>query len=395
MPVHSLSQKVLLPELRSLGSRALNRGPIVVHAEKTSRQEVCPKCAQVATSVYDHRWVLVKDEPIRRRTTILRIKKRRFFCKPCGKPFTEPVHGIRKGARSTERYRRAVVWGCETFANLKAVRKHFRCSGGYVYDNLYPILERKQRERKYPWPKVIGIDEHSFKRSPETGFMRFATLLVDFKGKRVLDVVDGRTHAELRAALSDRPGRENVRHVALDMSDTYKSFAREFFPNAKLVADKFHVLRLLNPALNRRRRELTGPKKTPRLRRMLLKSGKRLNHVDAFWLQRWLDDAPVLKELYVYKEALHRLYRTRGYNRAARALTALTDNMAASQLPEIKKLRRTLIRWRNEILEYFRTQITNGRTEGFNNVAKLVKKRAYGYRSFRNYRLALLQACAK
>ncbi len=62
--------------------------------------------------------------------------------------------------------------------------------------------------------------------------------------------------------------------------------------------------------------------------------------------------------------------------------------------PELQTLRRTLMRWRQEILEYFRTGLTNGRTEGFNNKAKLVKKRAYGYRSFRNYRLRLLNACA-
>jgi transposase len=52
------------------------------------------------------------------------------------------------------------------------------------------------------------------------------------------------------------------------------------------------------------------------------------------------------------------------------------------------------MRWRREILAYFGTGLTNGRTEGFNNKAKLVKKRAYGYRSFRNYRLRLLNACA-
>ena len=62
--------------------------------------------------------------------------------------------------------------------------------------------------------------------------------------------------------------------------------------------------------------------------------------------------------------------------------------------PELQTFRRTLIRWRREILAYFETRLTNARTEGFNNKAKLVKKRAYGYRSFRNYRLRLLNACA-
>jgi transposase len=55
--------------------------------------------------------------------------------------------------------------------------------------------------------------------------------------------------------------------------------------------------------------------------------------------------------------------------------------MAASALPEIKKLRKTLMKWKNEILNYFVNGITNGRTEGFNNLAKLLQKRAFGFGS--------------
>jgi transposase len=79
-----------------------------------------------------------------------------------------------------------------------------------------------------------------------------------------------------------------------------------------------------------------------------------------------------------------------GYNRAKRALVGLLDRMATSTLPEIKTLRKTLMKWKNEILNYFATGLTNGRTEGFNNLAKLLQKRAFGFRSFANYRLRLL-----
>ena len=51
------------------------------------------------------------------------------------------------------------------------------------------------------------------------------------------------------------------------------------------------------------------------------------------------------------------------------------------------------MRWRKEILAYFYSHLTNARVEGFNLKAKLVKRRAYGYKSFRNYRLRLLTAC--
>ena len=70
---------------------------------------------------------------------------------------------------------------------------------------------------------------------------------------------------------------------------------------------------------------------------------------------------------------MHSISRIRGRDRAAAALTAFTDRLAIAPLPELQTFRRTLLRWRNEILAYFDTGLTNGRTEGFNNKAKLVK----------------------
>ncbi|MBT3526362.1 MAG: ISL3 family transposase, partial [Bdellovibrionales bacterium] len=57
-----------------------------------------------------------------------------------------------------------------------------------------------------------------------------------------------------------------------------------------------------------------------------------------------------------------------------------------------QRLRKTLMKWRKEILNYFKTRITNARTEGYNNVAKSIIKRSYGFRNFNNYRLRVLNA---
>ncbi|MBK7844484.1 MAG: transposase [Bdellovibrionales bacterium] len=62
---------------------------------------------------------------------------------------------------------------------------------------------------------------------------------------------------------------KKCKNVVLDLSDSYKSFVREFFPNSQMIADKFHVLRLLNPALNRYRKQVTGDKRTSPLRKLL------------------------------------------------------------------------------------------------------------------------------
>jgi transposase len=303
------------------------------------------------------------------------------------------VPGIKKGARTSERFRREIQSACENFADLKSVMTQFRCSSGFVYDTHYSVLEQRRRTRLYPWPKAIGLDEHFFKANP-MGFREFVSMVVDYVNKRLFEVVDGRHSAQLKYALSNIPGRENVRAVVMDLSEPYRNFASDFFPNATLIADKFHVVRLLHPAINKRRKEVTGDRRSLPVRRLLLRNGKDLNRNQRTALSRWLEDKHALKEVYQAKEALHRLYRTKGYYRAGKALTELTDVLAISSLPEIEKLRKTLIRWRDQILAYFIIPITNGRTEGFNAKAKLVKRRAYGYKNFNNYMLRLLNACA-
>jgi len=268
-----------------------------------------------------------------------------------------------------------------------------RCSSGYLYKALYTQLELQRRKRVYPWPAVIGVDEHYFRRG-RGGFRQFVSMVVDFKNRRLMELVEGRTVGEMEAQLAHIPGRDNVRFVVADLCDPYKTFAHRFFPNARVVADKFHVLRLLVPHINRRRKLVTGDRSSALIRRLLLRSRFALDHASRFAVDTWLEQHPDLRALYEAKETLHRLYRIRGAERAAELLTAFTDQLASSPLPELQTLRRTLVRWRREILAYFGTGLTNARTEGFNNKAKLVKKRAYGYRSFRNYRLRLLNACA-
>jgi len=112
-----------------------------------------------------HRDVKVHDAPFRGNDVWIKIKKRRFYCKHCKKPFTEPVSGVRKGKRTTERFRRSLSWACENFSDLEKVKKAYRCSNWLVYQTLYEHLEiNLKRHLNYPWPKTIGIDEHFFSR---------------------------------------------------------------------------------------------------------------------------------------------------------------------------------------------------------------------------------------
>jgi transposase len=395
LPKDILAVQQLLPELSLLKQRVGPRKGVDLFVEKRTPMEVCPRCATRSWSVYDRRWAVVRDEPMRRYEVRLIIRKRRFMCGPCGRPFTEPVQGIIKGKRTTERYARAVQEACDEYVDLKQVRRRFRCSAGYLYATYYRHLELKQRMRQgVEWGERVALDEHSFKRGNVRGRRRFVTMVVDESRKRLLEVADGRTAAEVEVAVAYIPGRDNVRWVSMDLCDPYKKFATEFFPNAQIVADKFHVLRLPQNALMKYRKQAEGGRNTSYLRNLLLGSGYNVPHQWREPLKMWLSKHPVLNEVYRVKEKLSAIYRIKSVGQAALELTQLTDRLAISTVPELRSLRQTLRKWRLAILNYWTSgRQTNARVEGFNLKAKLVKRRAYGYISSTNYRLRLLNAC--
>ncbi|MDB5038952.1 MAG: transposase [Bacteriovoracaceae bacterium] len=355
MPYQRLSNFVLFSELKLNRISSWHRWEILYECEPKAQEAGCTKCGLVSESIYDHREVRVKDEPIRGKRVFLKIRKRRFFCVNCQKPFTERLDMIRQKRRTTERYRASILWACQNFSDLSRVRKAYFCSDGFLYQTLYEQLERKVKEKRYPWPKTIGIDEHSFQKR-RRGAIPFVSLIVDYVNKKPFELADCKTADGLEERLKHIPGRENVQNVVLDLCDPFKKFAKNLFPNARLVADKFHVLRLLHPALHRYRRELPAHRKDRKIRRLLLTAGHRLDWFDKSDLWNFLNENPPIKELWIAKEKLHAFYRIRGLDRAKWALHKLIEDISKSELPELKTLAKTLWKWAQPILNYFLNQ---------------------------------------
>ncbi|MCS6954028.1 MAG: transposase [Bryobacterales bacterium] len=101
-------------------------------------------------------------------------------------------------------------------------------------------LRAAERSRA-PRPRVLGIDEHFFTRR-----LGYATTLCDLHHHKVYDVVLGRSEAALESHFQSLEGKANVRVVCMDLSSPYRALVRQHFPNAKIVADRFHVIRPIN-----------------------------------------------------------------------------------------------------------------------------------------------------
>ncbi len=357
------------------------------------RELACLRCGSIRTVRAGKCTSLVREESMRAQSLWLKIHKHRIYCKDCKKTFTEPVPGIWPRRRSTQRFRKSIAQACGRMTDLATVSRVHNVSHGFAYQVYYEQIEVKMRELrdKNKWPEVLGIDEHFFRR--KNGFTEFVTMFTDVKNKKMFEMAQGKDGKSLIEQLKNIPGRENVKVVVIDVSSAYKSFARRMFPNAVLVADKFHVLRLIKPQIMKAGKDIHGHRQELSTRRKLLCSRVNIDYFVRVEIDRYLKHHPKLNELYRWKEMIYEFYRIKGFSRANVAFNKLMKEMSQSSLEEIQKLLRTFKRWRHEIVRYFENGYTNAFTERMNGTGKLVQRRAFGYKSFRNYRLRTLSAC--
>lgn len=378
--------------LKLLSTKSFKGGYLWEVTKKPS-EVPCLRCGSLRTIRAGKCTSTVRDESFRTVALWLKIHKHRMYCKDCKKTFTEPVPGVWPRRRSTQRFRTAIAKACGSSKDLATVSRNHGVSHGFVYKVYYERIEVKLREhaQRMKWPEVLGIDEHFFRRSK--GVTEFVTVFTDLKRKMMFEMAHGKDRKSLEQQLEEIPGRENVKIVVIDMSSNYRSFVKRFFPNAMIVADKFHVLRLLTPSIMKAGKEIHGHRKELSTRRKLLCNRKNLDYFVRVDIDRYLANHDKLNELYRWKERIYEFYRIKGFERAHKAFYKLLSQMEKSGLEEIQKLLKTFKRWRNEIVGYFENNYTNGFTERMNGTGKLVQRRAFGYRNFKNYRLRVLTAC--
>jgi transposase len=343
MSLEMLSRHLLIPSLmfketpKTLRSRIFSCKTINI-------DKSCPLCQSSKVHVHQKTQRKIKDAITTHDcvTSTLSIQSTRYRCTNCKKTFVPTIPGIAARARCTDRLRKKILWACDHYADLKKVRKNFQMGNASIYHHYFKALNERMRHRvNKPWPKRLGIDEHGFNRNKQLGTRNFVTMLVDHNYKRPFELLPCRDKKTLIGMTSQITGRENVEVVTMDLSSTYRSYIQEMFPQACIVADHFHVVRLLHPAINKYRYEITDRNRKHPLRKMLLKKRSNLCWKDRIEIEHWLKNYPTLRELYWAKEKMHTLYQTKGHERAKRVLENLIESL------KNKHSKRTENAWQN------------------------------------------------
>jgi transposase len=326
---------------------------------------------------------------------MLELESRKFQCRDCGRAFWERFPGILPRKRATEPFRRSVFVKHYDGVNRSRLGRREGISGATVERWFQDYLRRELAERKgASCPRVLGIDEHFFSR--KAGYV---TTLCDLRKHTVFDVVLGRSEGALADYLARLPGKERVRVVCMDLSSTYRALVRRHFPQAKIVADRFHVIRLINQHFLACWREIDAAGAQHRgLLSLMRRHRHNLKPEQRAKLTMYLDQFPALREIYRFKQRLCYLllkkHRTRKQcaplaRRFLQALQQLRD----CGLAQLMQLGQTLNSWSLEIARMWRFTRNNGITEGFHTKMEVLQRQAYGFRNFQNYRLRVRVMC--
>lgn len=241
-------------------------------------------------------------------------------------------------------------------------------------------------------------DEHSIHRCRTKGH-QFAVTLADLRHHRVDEVFEGKNSKVLEANLRRLKGREEVKVICMDLSSPFRSIAQRLFPRAKIVADRFHVIRLIIDTFHEFCKAADPEIKWKKdITCALRTKGVNLRPAQRLLLEKEFNRHPAIQTAYDFKEELCTLLSIKERKRinCIPLLERLKEMVwqMLHEAPEIfKKLGRTIRQWFEPIIRMWRFTKSNGITEGFHRKMKLIQRRAYGYRNFQNYQLRVLIEC--
>ena len=365
---------------------------IILHVQTKERIKTCPNCGKRHFVKNGYRFRDFVGLPIGGKKVIIRMKVQRYKCMDCDFDQQERIP-FATGSRSyTHRFAKYVV-DLLRGMTLQDVSNHLGVSWDTVKDIHSTYLERHYSPPSLEGVENIGIDEFAVRKGHV-----YKTIVVDLDSGRILYVGDGKGTDALTGFWKKvkRKG-VRIRHVATDLSTAFIASVMENCPEATLVFDHFHVVKLMNEKLDDIRRKAYSMEKDVN-RRKVLKGTRYLllgNGADIFDKQykTRLDNALAMNEplskAYYLKEQLREIWRQPMKSMAEDVLDDWVRQAEQSKIPQLMKMAVTMKAYRRGILAWYDCHLSTGKVEGINNKIKVMKRNAYGFRDDRYFKLRL------
>ncbi len=356
-----------------------------IYIELPRKKHICPACGAVTDRIHDYRPQRIKDIPLAR-DTFLHLRKRQYRC-GCGKRFFEENTFLPRYHRVTSRLVTEIIFAFKKVVSAKEIGCRYNVSSvtAMRYFNLF-------NKKLTKLPEIISLDE--FKGN--SGGQKYNSIIVDPKEKIVLDILPNRFENDLVKYFSQFPNKNQVKYFVCDMNSHFREVSKICFPQATIVADRYHVVRQVLWAMEKVRKNEQN-KLSKRLRKyfkksrnLLMKQIENLTEEEMDRLALMFEIAPRLADAYRIKNEFLNVIRSKSSENGKQRLVDWLFAVEVMDLPEFHDCTKAYHNWFQEIVNAMDVPWTNGYIEGCNNKTKVLKRVSYGMRNFSNFRKRIL-----
>ncbi|WP_348680445.1 ISL3 family transposase [Alcanivorax profundi] len=357
-----------------------------VTARVKNSPQKCAHCQSGGIRGFGRREQLIKDLPMHGKRVGIYVDTRRYQCQKCKKTFYEPLPDVDEKRKMTKRL---VEWvGKQAIARtFTGIADEVGIVEGTVRSIFRDYINELEKTVRFEIPQWMGIDE--------IHLIKPRCVVSNIQNNTIVEILKDRNKPTVTRYLSQLNGLDQVHYVAMDMWRPYRDAVETVIPDAQIVIDKFHVVRMANDALERVRKSLRE-QLTPKQRRglmhdrfVLLKRERDLTDKEAFLLDGWCQNYSELGLAYRLKEDFYGIYDARSPAEAK----ALFNTWLHTLTPEIRDAFNDLVRawhnWEPYICNYFNHPVTNAYTESLNNLIRVMNRLGRGY-SFEALRAKIL-----
>ena len=366
----------------------------------------CPHCNSKNIVKNGSRNRKIKYIPIQNYNIQLKLNVQRYICKECKKTFSPSTNIVGNNSSISNNLKYTIALELQKNISLTSIAKRYNISISSVQrimDNCYSDF----KVNKEHLPEAICIDEFKSVKNID-GAMSF--VFADYRTKSIVDIVEDRKLNSLTEYFSrfSLEARNNVKYICMDMYTPYISLVNSIFPNAKIVLDKFHIINLVNRAFNQTRISIMNSIQDDSLKRKfklfwksLLKYYPDLCQVN-YYCQSFkcklsskdkvdylLEKSPELEVNFnIYQDIIQAIKHNnfKRFESVVKKYLGTKEKVSKKMIIALK----TLKKYMKYIENMFESNITNGLIEGLNNKIKSIKRIAFGYSSFSNFKKRIL-----
>ena len=291
-------------------------------------------------------------------------------------------------SRVTHRFEHLVL-AYASVMTLTAASGLLRVPTSTLSNILHKSMHRAREGHRITNLKYIGIDEISYEKG-----RKFATIVYDLERSCVIWVGKGKSRETIDHFFENILGVEaalKIKQASCDLGETYIGAIKKYCKNATLVLDRFHVVKLLNEAVDEVRKEewrkLQGAEKKAMkgLRWLLYRHSRTRSRAQSQLLKGLARSNGRIHRAWVLKDEFEQFWKYKQKKRAEDFLRAWITRTLRSRIDPMRKFAKTMRRHFENLVTFSKTRLTNAIAEGLNRILKIIKNRASGYRNLDSY----------